>query len=368
MNPSTYRTTIVLIFSFLLLFTVGLAMQNVQNVATQPSQATFASLELIDYAGMSTSNIVGFITTLSTQNITWFTIRINAFNDWSRGAPSAGTVSTAKNIITEATKKNIVVYVDLHTWYTTWDNYFRDSASNRNSNRARYITFVKASITAFSGYPVGAWMVLNEPQARTASTSENNFILSIIDAAKSVTSKPVSIRFMAGYSPTTGHYSAAIDAASDYICRNTYWDPRSPGTSKYGTTEAKMNTVIASAKAAGKELWITEFGKSKSSLEGQRAYVEAFVTYANTKQIPRIFCWVAKPISGSGESYNIFNGYTPNPAFYELKNTAAPPPPPPTYQATITNTGTGNIYINGELLSPGASRNITVNDTVTVTK
>ena len=366
MKSYSYRPTIAIVLSLMLLFTVGLATQ---SVATQPNQATFASLELIDYAGMSTSNIAGFIATLSRQNITGFTIRINAFNDWSRGTPSSSTVSTAKNIITESTSKNITVNVDLHTWYTTWDNYFRDSASNHNSNRAKYITFVKASITAFSGYPVGAWMVLNEPQARTASTSENNFILSIIAAAKSVTSKPVSVRFMAGYSPTTGHYSAAIDKACDFISRNTYWDPRTPATSKYGTTNAKMNTVIASAKAADKELWITEFGKSKSSLEGQRSYVEAFVTYANTKEIPRVYCWVAKPIGGSSESYNIFNGYTPNPAFYELKNTVAPPPPPPTtYQATITNTGTGNLYIDNELLSPGQTRNITVNDTITVTK
>ena len=57
-------------------------------------------------------------------------------------------------------------------------------------------------------------MVLNEPQARTASISENNFILTVISAANSVTDKPISVRFI-GYSPSTGHYSPEIDKVCD---------------------------------------------------------------------------------------------------------------------------------------------------------
>jgi hypothetical protein len=165
-------------------------------------------------------------------------------------------------------------------------------------------------------------MVLNEPQARTATTSENQFILDIIAAAKAVTSQPVSVRFMAGYSPTTGHYAEAIDDACDFLCRNTYWDPRNPDRSVYGTTEAKMNTVIAYAKAVGKELWITEFGKPKDDLAEQRDYVAEFVEYSIEREIDRIFCWVSQPEGGSGESYNLFTGYTPHPAFYELGNSS----------------------------------------------
>ncbi len=187
-------------------------------------------------------------------------------------------------------------------------------------------------------------MVLNEPQARTASTSENNFILNIISAANSVTNKPISVRFMAGYSPSTGHYSPAIDKATDFLCRNTYWDARNPTGSVYGCTEAKLLTALSTAHSQSKQLWITEFGKSNSNLAEQQAYVKAFVAYAKSKGMDQIFCWVSQPES-SGETYNIFNGYKPNPAFYELINTGTvnptpttSPTPTPTTSPTPTQT------------------------------
>lgn len=269
---------------------------------------------------MTTAEVNTFITICDNQGITELTLRLNAFSEWSNEQPSSNYVAKAKEIIAEATAKNIAVNIDLHTWYTTWDNYFRDSASNCESNRNKYLNYVRASINAFNGFLVKAWMVMNEPQARTATTNENNFILDAVNTAKSMTSQPVSVRFMGGYSPTTGHYSSAIDEACDFICRNTYWDPRNPSQSVYGTTEEKMNTAIAYSKSVDKELWITEFGRSKNNLNEQRDYVVGFVEYSIEKQIDRIFCWVSQPEGGESESYNIFTGYTPNPAFYQLVN------------------------------------------------
>ena len=269
---------------------------------------------------MTTAEVRTFITICDDQGLTELTIRLNAFSEWSNEKPSSNYVAKAKEIITEANARNIEINIDLHTWYTTWDSYFRDSASSCANNRNKYLNYVRASINAFNGFSVKAWMVMNEPQARKASNSENQFILDAIAAAREVTNKPISVRFMAGYSPTTGHYSSAIDEASDFICRNTYWDPRNPSQSVYGTTEQKMNTAIAYSKSEDKELWITEFGKSKSNLNEQREYVAEFVEYSIESEIDRIFCWVSQPEGGEGESYNIFTGYTPNPAFYELVN------------------------------------------------
>jgi aryl-phospho-beta-D-glucosidase BglC (GH1 family) len=232
---------------------------------------------------------------------------------------SSGITKT-KQIIQEANSRGIQVSIDFHTWYTTWDNYFRDSVSNHNTYRDQYITYVKNVLSDFSGSNVYSFMVLNEPQARTATRSENQFIIDVINEAKAITDRPVSVRFMCGYSPSTGHYSTEIDQISDYLCRNVYWDPRQPGTPVYGTTEEKVNTAISTAHSQGKELWITEFGKSKSNLESQRAYVEAFVSWAKSNDVDAIFCWVSQPEGGSGESYNIFTGYSPHPAFYELVN------------------------------------------------
>ena len=312
---------------------------NVIAIAAQTqSQSTLVSAELINFYSMTTTEVRNFLQTIDNQGLPILTMRLDAMNEFQSGTSSG--ISKAKEVIQEANSRGIEVCIDLHTWYTTWDNYFRDSASNNANYRNQYITYVRNVLNAFSDSNVYAFMVMNEPQARTASTSENNFILNVINAAKQVTNKPVSVRFMAGYSPSTGHYSPQIDQSSDFLCRNTYWDPRSPSTAVYGTTEAKLNTAISTAHSQGKGLWITEFGKSKSNLESQRAYVEAFVSWAKSKDVDAIFCWVCQPEGGSGESYNIFNGYTPNPAFYELVNDGGIPTPTPTPTPTPSPTPT----------------------------
>jgi cell division septation protein DedD len=340
MNKAIIKSVLMSVLLVLVICTPLLVVNPNALFAEAATVNTVVSTELINYYSMSTPQIQSFITTLSNQGITTLTLRINSYNEWSSNSNTA--IAKIKAIIPVANAQGISVNVDLHTWYTTWDNSFRDSASNAASNRNTYINYVKTTVSAFNGVNVNAFMVLNEPQARTASSAENNFILDVLSAAHSVTSKPVSVRFMAGYSPSTGHYSAAIDQASDFLCRNSYWDPRNPSTTVYGCTEAKLLTAISTAHNQNKQLWITEFGKSNSDLADQQAYVKAFVAYAKTKGMDQIFCWVSQP-SSSGETYNIFNGYTPNPAFYELVNTATSTTtstPQPTSTATPTPTPT----------------------------
>ena len=282
------------------------------------SSGFVTSSELINFYSMTSSEVSTFVNIIKNQNFTEITLRLNAMNEWSSEQPSSSGVAKVKEIITACQSVGISVNIDLHTWYTTWDNYFRDSASGSSTNRAKYLNYVRNSISAFEGYPVKAWMVLNEPQARTATSSENNFILSIISAARERTTKPVSVRFMGGYSPSTGHYSSAIDDATDFLCRNVYWDPRNPSQSVYGVTQAKMDGMIQAAHSRGKELWITEFGKHNDDQQEQAAYIRAFIDYAKSKGIDRVYAWVIQTENSSAESYNLFDGYTPLPAFYEI--------------------------------------------------
>jgi len=285
-------------------------------------EASVVSTELINFYSMTTNEATTFVELLNTQAIPLFIVRLNAFSEWQSGSSSG--ITKAKQIIEIANSHGIEVAIDLHTWYTTWDNYFRDSASRYSTNRETYITYVTNVLNAFEGSNVYAFMVMNEPQARRASNGENQFILDVIAAAKKVTDRPISVRFMGGYSPTTGHYSAAIDQASDFICRNTYWDARAPERTVYGSTEQILLNAIDSAHAQNKRFWITEFGRSQRSLEDQRSYVEAFVTWAKSEGVDALFCWVSQP-DASGENYNIFRGYTPYPAFYELISDELPP-------------------------------------------
>jgi hypothetical protein len=245
-------------------------------------------------------------------------------------------ITPAKNLITIANDHGIDVAIDLHTWHSTsnpstypctWDDGFDDSYSNHEAVRDGYLTYVHNVLTSFSTSNVHSFMVLNEPQAQTASTDENNFILEVISTANAATGKPISVRFMGGYSASTGHYSVSIDAACDFICRNTYWDARYPTVTVYGTTEAKLLAARDYAHANSKEFWITEFGKPKSDEENQRSYVAAFVAWANTKSIDAVFAW-ASQYASTGETYNLFSGTTPNDAWYELVNQAYEEPPP----------------------------------------
>lgn len=319
-------------------------------------EGTVASTELINFYSMTTGEVTTFVEILDAQNISLFIVRLNAFSEWSSGTSSG--ITKTKQIITTANAHGIEVAVDLHTWYTTWDNYFDDSASNHDANRADYIEYVENVLTSFASSNVYAFMVMNEPQAQTASSSENQFILNVIVAANEVTSKPISVRFMGGYSPTTRHYGAAIDQASDFICRNTYWDARNPGRTVYGTTEEILLAALNSAHAQSKPFWITEFGKTKRNLEEQRSYVEAFVEWANEEDVDAVFCWVSQP-DQSGENYNIFTGYTPHPAFYELMSDELPPSPPPesdilfedSFESGTLDLWTGTVTSSGETVT-----------------
>jgi len=301
-----------------------------------------ASTSLINFGNMNPQNIDVFLNLLKGQNIPELTLVIYADSDFLDGQPNPATVAAAKNIISSAKTLNITINVDIHPWYTTWDKYFRKNPSSSNK-RAEYLTYVKNMIDAFNGYPVSAWMVLNEPQARTAVAEENQFILDVIAAAKTKTTQPVSVRFMGGYSPSTGHYAEEIDNQTDYMCRNVYWDPRTPNVVKYGVSKMTMDKMVSQADAFGRELWVTEFGKVKSDLTEQQAYVKAFVEYGKSKDIGKLFCWAAQP-SAAGENYNIFNGYNPLPAFGELVNT-----PPNPCQPYIDQIAALNATVNNQL-------------------
>jgi hypothetical protein len=300
------------------------------------SSGTLVSTELINFYGMTSSETNQIISTLHNQGISIVTIRLNAMSEFTSGSSSG--ISAAKRVISAAHAQGMLVNIDLHTWYTTWDNYFRDSASNRESYRSQYLSYVRNVISQFSDSDVFAWMVLNEPQARRATSSENQFILNIISTARQVTNRPISVRFMGGYSPDTGYYSSSIDDATDFLCRNVYWDPQNPTRSVYGVSSSIMNNMIANANQRGKALWITEFGKTKSDLNAQDSYIRGFVSYAKAAGINAIYAWVTQNEGGSSETYNLFNGYTPNPAFYELKNSGSASTPTSNPTPTPTST------------------------------
>ncbi len=110
---------------------------------------TLVSTELINFYSMTSSEVQTFITTLHNQGITTLTVRIGSYSEFTSNSNTA--IAKIKAIIPVANAQGISVNVDLHTWYTTWDNNFRDSASNSAANRNTYINYVKTTLTAFNG-------------------------------------------------------------------------------------------------------------------------------------------------------------------------------------------------------------------------
>lgn len=324
------------ISKFVSIFTLLTCLFLVASLLPVEAQTgTVTSTELINYNTFSSSDISNWINVLKTNGIKEFTLRVPAYAEFTDGSLSSSWATPSLNIISAAYSNGISVNVDIHTWYTTWDNYFDDSVSGSATYRATYLTFLRDSISKLDVSGVKAFMVLNEPQWQYATLSENNFIIDCVETAKSETSKPVSVRFMAGASPweSSRHYSPDISSHLDFYCINSYWDTRY-STEVFNSGEQDVLDTLSAANSAGKELWITEFGKSKTNLEVQRAYVEAWVSYANSHGIDRIFCWSSSP-TYSSEPYNLFNGWTVNPAFYELASvSSSSPTPSPSVSAT----------------------------------
>ena len=321
------------------LFTALVRIKPVQGTVT-----TLASTELLNFYSMTDSEKDTFLEDIDAQNITHFTLRGMAMYEWDDTSWTTidSRIAEAEIFITKANALGIDVSYDLHTWYTTWDSYFRQTASGRDANRVTYINYVKHVLTAFTedGANVHSFMVLNEPQGRIAVSGENQFILDIISNASTVTTKPLSVRFMGGWSPTaanTGYvysdhaYDPAIDTASDFLCRNTYWKSTNPTVEVYQCSEQDLINVRDVAHAASKEFWITETGWGKpdadswtsAHLESQRVHVESMVGWCNDHDIDAAYFWASQPEAGSGENYNLYSGYTPHSSFYELTNQAA---------------------------------------------
>lgn len=333
-QPKQVVLTIFLLASLSLSFLAFLVPK------AQAQVTTLATTELIDAYGITTSQINTFLALLQAQNISRFTFRIRSMHQWDDSPPTMTDINKAKTVITAANALGIDVAIDLHTWYTTWDQRFDDDASSHTANRVTYINYVEDTLTSFASSNVYAFMVMNEPQAQTASSDENQFILDVIAAANAVTTKPISVRFMGGHSPTSSpqDYATAIDTASDFWCRNYFWDPRYPTVSVYQVSQSRITSDIAAVHAAGKELWITECGWHKlegsswtsANLENQRGYAEAMVGWCNAHDVDLMSLWVSQPTtSDNSENYNLFTSgsWTPHSAFYELINEAEEEPP-----------------------------------------
>lgn len=297
--------------------------------------STYVGTELIDWVSFSVEQMNRYLNLVKARNMNLIIARINAFSDWRSNSNSI--INKIDQFIPIANAMGIDVSVDFHTWWSTWDNYFDDQKhlgnTNPVQNRVTYINYIKDSLNKMRYMNVHSFQLINEPQYQTASASEGQFLIDLLLAGKEITYKPLSLRFMGGASPygeDGQHYPRRIAELSDYYCINSYIDcRRNPPSGKHGCTASDVMNTVNQAHADGKELWVTEFGCYKDNTATQATYVEAWIDWAKRQDIDKVFCWVSKPVGGSGERFNLFNGWTPNPAWYKLNNPEPEPIPEP---------------------------------------
>lgn len=300
-----------------------------------------ASTELINWYNMTSDEIDLWLGLLVEQKISIFIMRINSYSEAREGYNSDIAIS---RIITRWLPKTeslgIKVVVDFHTWnkssntsYMTWDTAFDEQVADHITMRQRFISYIVNAIVQLGNTSVYAFNIMNEPQFHYGSPSDNQFLIDLAVAAKQVTSKPIGMRFMGGASPWDNgspslsphpypypHYDPAISEHIDLFCINSYIDCRNtPPTEKHNCSYEDVLFTVQAAHDSGKAVWITEFGLVKNNLESQREYVEAWVNWAKLNNIDAVYCWASQP-DQVGEDFNIFDGYAPNPAFYELVN------------------------------------------------
>ncbi len=236
------------------------------------------------------------------------------------------TISNIKRLNNIAKNYGLKINIDLHTW----NRYTGDIAFD-SQQRQIYTDYVKYMVQQFRGdFNIKTFMVFNEPmysnQTAARKTTFSNFLTSIINEAKALTSKPVSIRFSLGDSPETGEFFESLNVSCDFLCRNTYLDARNPDHAIWGSTWPLFNDALNNAKNLGKEFWVTEFGAHYSNLVNQREYMKAFVEHTTTLEVDRLFAWSVQPEDWSAQEYNLFGAnYVPTPAFYELVSTPFTP-------------------------------------------
>lgn len=103
--------------------------------------------EIIDYSGISASNIQIFLGYLKAQRIDNFTLRIPAYSDAQDGVLSSTWKTVALNFTEAARAYGITTNMDLHTWHSSatytmvWDDTddasdgFDDDNTNHEDNR-----------------------------------------------------------------------------------------------------------------------------------------------------------------------------------------------------------------------------------------
>jgi endo-1,4-beta-mannosidase len=323
-----------------------MALVVVFSVATlglqvQPAQAQTTLAAGINYIscgnawGESDATLAADFARFASNGIKHINIRIM----WSVTEPvyyssyahlSATAMSNYGRVLQMANKYGIKVSITFWTQFTytlgkpTWVNNYYDIVT-KSTVQGYYLRYLKAVVTQLKDYPaVESWAVMNEPWKYPWTSSDKALFQTLFQkcysAVKSVDPNDMVVcRFTLSYTPATGKYDQSVYKMFDAFAVTEYLDPANPSSTRYHVTWADWNTIVSQVKAAGRPLWVIEFGSdSKVSTYVTQFYKLSLQKFQATGVVTIAYAWMWQTKSASSTAWNLFSGTSPKPAFYEL--------------------------------------------------
>ena len=240
------------------------------------------------------------------------------------GVYNTQLIANLRRICQLAAKDGLEVVIDFHvmsfkgnlhdpTWLPNRD---LTNIITNDRYRADFLATSKYLASQLTDEPnVHSFSMLDEPQLGSTQLNVNkeqfiSFIQDLRAAYRSVTSKPLSIRFDMSLVNQFG-LDDRLFAACDYMDLNFY--------NKW-FSETNMDQAVSKAKSLGKQVWVTEFGYTGSDDVKQAQDYEDYVDYFRTLGVDAIVPWVWKADSditrnpeAVGDGYNLAKDAAGNP-------------------------------------------------------
>ncbi len=256
-----------------------------------------------------------------------------------------------KRVLTEANKYGIKVNLDFWTQHgstlglPSWVGSYWDIEAI-STTRDHYVRYMQTVVNQLKSYPaLESWTVLNEPYFGTASNGQSagkaefqTAFPILYNAIKSVDPNHiVTCRFTLSYTPGSGSYDASVYDVFDVFAITEYLDPSNPSDTRYNGRWSYWDKTVSDLKAKNKPFWVIEFGDDNTNTEHVRLhYEQSLLKFNATGIVERAYSWAWQTGNAAAEAFNIYNGTSPKPAYYELT------------QKSIVPTGTiwgANLYV-----------------------
>ncbi|HSV49096.1 MAG TPA: glycoside hydrolase family 2 TIM barrel-domain containing protein [Candidatus Acidoferrales bacterium] len=263
---------------------------------------------------------------------------------WSTMMPTNASLSqTALNNIKRVLNwsQTYDMKVDLALWtqfgssfgFPSWagSNYF-DLFSE--PTKGYYLAYVQSVVNELKNYSaIETWDVLNEPYYNSTSQKSDAqaLIADSVQAVKAVDpTRPVLVRFALWMTPANGKFDNSTYDAVDIFAITIYLNASNPNDRRYGSNWALYEKTLADCEALGKPFWVIEFGSTNTDPESVRLFYQVNLAKFMQDGVLRAYAWAWQTRNAGAEVFNIFNGSTPKPAYWELAKTLAPTPTPTT--------------------------------------